>query len=106
MIQDRSAIRVGAVLRDPIGRSSKIHDIFVPKNHPEKRVSPSFRNAGRKIIVFDNGGVLPFAEALKRYSLAQPKPQTREEYLENKRLVGGEGFFATTLNRPIQLQLV
>jgi len=72
MIKDRKAIRAGAVVSDPIGRKHTVADVFVPKNDDTKRarLPASFRNIGRKVVVFEGGGIMHCTDIQRRYSLA------------------------------------
>jgi len=72
MIQDRKAIKSGAILTDTIGRKFQIRDVFVPKNQREKsaQLPAGFRQIGRKVIVFNSGAIMHFSDVERRYSLA------------------------------------
>ncbi len=72
MVADAKFIRPGAKLVDQIGRVHRISDIFVPKNTKAKQsqVPSCFRYSGRKVIVFESGSVMGFADVKMRYSLA------------------------------------
>lgn len=74
MIVDRNVIKPGIMLTDPIGRKLQIHDVFVPKNQRAKSASlpSSYRQIGRKVIVFTTGAVMHLDDAARRYSIESP----------------------------------
>ena len=74
MIADRNVIKPGILLSDPIGRTLKIQDVFVPKNQAAKSANlpSSYRQIGRKVIVFTSGAVMHLDDAARRYSVVPP----------------------------------
>ncbi|VUD67468.1 hypothetical protein TDB9533_03808 [Thalassocella blandensis] len=74
MIVDRNVIKPGIMLTDPIGRKLQIRDVFVPKNQRVKSASlpSSYRQIGRKVIVFTSGAVMHLDDAARRYSIEAP----------------------------------
>ena len=76
MITNQKAIRPGAILTDPIGRHIVVQEVFVPKNQQSRSacLPASFRQVGRKVIVFQSGAIAHFADIAKRYTLNNPGP--------------------------------
>lgn len=72
MITNIKAVKAGVELIDPIGRKHIVEDIFVPKNSRQKSatIPSSYRNMGRKVVVFTTGSIMKLSEAEQRYSLA------------------------------------
>ena len=71
MIEQTQKLKANCRLKDPLGRIFKVADIFVPKNHPEKadQLPSSFRYLGRKVVVFESGGIMHMNDIKRRYSL-------------------------------------
>lgn len=73
MIENTKAIRPGATLKNSAGRDIQVEDVFVPKNNVEKSraLPPSFRNLGRKIVLFRCGSITRLNDAAKHYRLSR-----------------------------------
>lgn len=62
-------LKPGTPISSPAGRRLEIGDIFVPRNDQEKSRSlpTSFRNLGRKVVVFRDGSIAPLADVKRSF---------------------------------------
>ena len=71
MLLNHLPLKPGTELTSPGGRRLEISDIFVPRNDVLKgrQLPPSFRQLGRKIVVFRDGSMVPLTEVKQRFRM-------------------------------------
>ena len=78
MLLNHIPLKPGTELTSPGGRRLQVSDIFVPRNDILKgrQLPTSFRQLGRKIVLFRDGSVVPLAEVKQRFhvSMAAANP--------------------------------
>lgn len=72
MLMAQIPLKPGTHLTSPGGRRLEISDIFVPRNDVAKgrQLPPSFRQLGRKVVVFRDGSLASLAEVRQRFHLS------------------------------------
>ena len=69
MLANEIDLSPGMPITSPGGRRLEVDAVFVPKHDMAKSRSlpPSFRNVGRKVVVFRDGSIAPLAEVKQRF---------------------------------------
>jgi len=77
MLANDMQIEPGVKIASPAGRRLEVGDIFVPRNDQTKgrQLPASFRNMGRKVVVFRDGSIAPLAEVKRRFRAVIQAPE-------------------------------